>query len=369
MSSEMHSTSASALFPYGDPFQQSFVLLLPDGTPFNMTVKDLESFNLYNVRISINYGSQLGASLILLVIMLLLTKPDKRGSPIFIFNALALAFNFIRTLLQALYFTSGFNVPYAFFAGDFSRVPTTDYANSVAANAFTLMLLLVLEASLVLQVHVVCATMRDVHRKALTVFCAIVALVAVAFRFALVVENSIAIMKAMNFISWKWLASATNITTTISICLFCAIFIGKLALAMWERKKMGLRQYGPMRIIFIMGCQTMFVPAIFAVLQYFTEVPELGTNVLTLVSIFLPLSSMWAATLVNGRKQEARNPHSQRKLFATRSSHSTGPFSERKDSKETITLANSPHLEVGGTHALDLVGSGKYDLEAQHGKD
>lgn len=260
MSSERASTPSPVIFPDGDPFHQSFILFLPDGTPFNVTVEDLENFNLYNVRISINYGSQLGASLILLIIMLLLTKPDKRGSPIFIFNALALAFNFIRTLLQSLYFVGGFNVPYAYFAGDFSRVPTSDYANSVAANAFTLLLLIVLEASLVLQVHVVCATVRDLYRKVLTVVCAIVALVAVGFRFALVVENSKAIIKAISFMSWRWLASATNITTTISICLFCAIFIAKLAMAMWERKKLGLRQYGPMRIIFIMGCQTMFVP-------------------------------------------------------------------------------------------------------------
>lgn len=109
--------------------------------------------------------------------------------------------------------------------------------------------------------------------------------------------------------------------------------------------------------------------AIFAVLQYFTEVPELGTNVLTLVAIFLPLSSMWAATLANGKKKEASNPHSQRKLFGSRSSGSTGPFAERKDSKELISPGNTSRFEVEDTHLSDSVGSGRYDLEAQHGKD
>ena len=256
----MSAISASTSFPAGDPFNQSFTLLLPDGTPFNLTVQDLETYNLYNVRISINYGSQLGASLLLLIVMALLTKPDKRRSPIFVLNSLALAFNFIRSLLQCLYFTSGFNVPYAYFAGDFSRVPSTDYANSVAADIFTLLVLVVLEMSLVMQIYVVCATMKNSHRRGITMICGLVALLAIGFRLALVVENVKSILKAAAFRSWKWLASATNITATISICFFCAMFVAKLAMAMWERRKLGLRQYGPMRIIFIMGCQTLFVP-------------------------------------------------------------------------------------------------------------
>lgn len=109
--------------------------------------------------------------------------------------------------------------------------------------------------------------------------------------------------------------------------------------------------------------------AVFAVLQYFTNVPELGTNVLTLVSIFLPLSSMWATTSTNEKKKEASNPHSQRKLFGSRSSGSSGPFVEGKDSKEMMSPDNTPRFGTEGIQASDLVGSGTYDLEAQHEKD
>lgn len=243
-----------------DPFHQSFTLLLADGTPFNVSTTDLEAFNLYNVRISINYGSQIGASLLLLLVMVLLTQPEKRRSPIFILNVLSLTFNFIRSLLQSLYFTSGFSVPYAYFSGDFSRVPSSDYATSVAAGIFTLLLLITIEISLVLQVSVVCATMKAVFRQAVIAGSALVAMVAIGFRAALVGINSRSIVRAESFIPWKWLASATNITTTISICLFCALFVVKLGVAMRERKKLRLRQFGPMRILFIMGCQTMFIP-------------------------------------------------------------------------------------------------------------
>ncbi len=54
---------------------------------------------------------------------------------------------------------------------------------------------------------------------------------------------------------------AGEITTTISVCVFCAMFVAKLGVAMKERKKLGIKQFGPMRVLFIMGCQTMFIPS------------------------------------------------------------------------------------------------------------
>ena len=36
-------------------------------------------------------------------------------------------------------------------------------------------------------------------------------------------------------------------------------------------------------------------PAIFSIIQYYTSIPAMSSNVLTLVAIFLPLSSLWAS--------------------------------------------------------------------------
>ncbi len=51
--------------------------------------------------------------------------------------------------------------------------------------------------------------------------------------------------------------------------------------------------------------------AIFAILEYFpgTTFPEAGSLALTLVAIFLPLSSIWAAAAVDGASPIAQ-PHS-----------------------------------------------------------
>lgn len=252
--------TSDALSSEFDPYSQSFTLLMPDGTPFNITAQDLEAFSLYNVRISINYASQLGASLMLLIILLLLTKPEKRRAPVFIINVLSLAFNFVRSLLQCLYFTSAFNVPYSYFSGDLSRISRSDYANPLAASIFTLLVLVCIEASLVLQANIVCTTLPTLYRRGVKATTAAVALVAIGFRLALAIANIRLILKASNPNSLQWLGSATNIATTVSICVFCGIFVVKLGAAMRERKKLGMKQFGPVRIIFIMGCQTMVIP-------------------------------------------------------------------------------------------------------------
>ena len=257
MSSRNITTTSSPPF---DPFTQIVTLLFSDGTPLNVSVPDLDTYILYNVQICINYSAQLGASVVLLVILVLITKSEKRRAPIFLLNSMSLALNTIRNVLQCLYFTGPFSETYAYFTQDYSRVPPSAYATSIAATVLTLMLLICVELSLVLQTRVVCTTLRDIYRHCIFGCSLSVALLAIGFRFALVVLNSKYILAAKSFASFDWLASAANITASISICFFCIVFVTKLGLALNARRKLGLQQFGPMQIIFIMGCQTLVIP-------------------------------------------------------------------------------------------------------------
>lgn len=243
-----------------DPYSQSFTLQASDGTPFNVSIPDLDFFVYYNNQICIIYGAQTGASIILFIVLLLLTKPDKRLSPIFIVNVSALALNVIRNVLLCLYYTGPFTETYAVFSGDFSRVHRGDYAASVTASVFTFFVLVCVEISLCLQTRVVCVTMRQIYRRTLLAASIVIALLAIAVRVALCIENSIYIVHAEVEGSLYGLVNAANITQSISICWFCAVFVTKLAFALNERRKLGLAQFGPMQIIFIMGCQTLIIP-------------------------------------------------------------------------------------------------------------
>lgn len=251
-----------------DPFTQSFTLLLQDGTPVSVAVPDVDEFVLYSVQICINYAAQLGASCILLLALLLLTKPEKRQSPVFILNSIALVLNVIRNVLECLYFTGPFSETYAYFGQDYSRVPRSAYATSIAATVLAVLLLICIEISLLLQVRVVCFLLTKFYRQVIFGFSTIIALLAVGFRLALCVANSRLIISLQPPTSLNWLESASNITTSVSICWFCAVFVTKLGFALNERRHLGLKRFGPMQIIFIMGCQTLTVPGM---LQYFSS--------------------------------------------------------------------------------------------------
>lgn len=247
------------LMPF-DPYTQSFTLLASDGTPFNVSIPDLDSFVFYNNQICINYGAQIGASIILLVVLLLLTKPDKRASSLFIVNVLSLALNVIRNVLQGVYFTGPFTETYAVFSGDFSRVHTGDYATSVTGTVLNVLVLICVEISLCLQTRVVCVTLRQLYRRIIFAASIVIAVLAIGFRLALCIENSIYIVQANVDVPLQNMVRATAVTETISICWFSAVFVTKLAFALYQRRKLGLVQFGPMQIIFIMGCQTLIIP-------------------------------------------------------------------------------------------------------------
>ncbi|KAF6240344.1 hypothetical protein HO173_001955 [Letharia columbiana] len=351
-----------------DPYSQSFTLQASDGTLFNVSIPNLDYFVNYNTQICINYGAQTGASIILLAVLLLLTKPDKRASPIFIVNVSSLALNIVRNVLQCLYFTGPFTETYAVFSGDHSRVHTGDYATSVTATVFTLLVLVCVEISLCLQTRVVCVTVRQLYRKIIFAASVVIALLAIAFRLALCIENSIAIVQAKVDGPLQQLASATNITESISICWFSAVFVTKLALALNERRKLGLVQFGPMQIIFIMGCQTLVVPALFSTLQYAVNNPALYSNALTCVAIFLPLSSLWASASLDSRYQASKEQHYGNKMVPSSLSASTGrPDGRTINGPLSPTNTENTGASGSGAHSPQNIGQRQAlrDLEAQ----
>ncbi|EKV16094.1 Pheromone receptor 2 [Penicillium digitatum] len=344
--------------PPFDPYTQNVTFRLGDGTKFPVSVQALDVFVMYNVRVCINYGCQFGASFTLLVILLLLTQSDKRRSAVFILNGLALFLNSGRLLFQVIHFSTGFEKVYPYVSGDYSSVPWSAYAISIVAVVLTTLVIVCIEVSLVIQVHVVCSTLRRRYRHSLLVLSILVALVPIGFRSAWMVVNCNAIV-TLNYMSniW-WIESATNICVTISICFFCVIFVTKLGFAIKQRRRLGVREYGPMKVIFVMGCQTMVVPAIFSIIQYYIIVPELASNVVTLVVISLPLSSIWAgAALEHSRRSRSQDHQRRRNLWRALVGGAESVLSPTKDSPTSLsamtaaqTLCYSDHTMSKGPH-------------------
>jgi pheromone alpha factor receptor len=53
---------------------------------------------------------------------------------------------------------------------------------------------------------------------------------------------------------------SAHITQAVAVWVYAVIFTWKLGVAIVQRRRMRMTQFGPMQIIFIMGCQTLIVP-------------------------------------------------------------------------------------------------------------
>ena len=246
-----------------DPFQQTFTLLDATGMPFNVSLADVDAVRLYGIQESIAMGVQIGACSILLIVLLLLTKSEKRTSPVFILNMLALALNVIRSVLDVLFWTGPFAQTYAYFAQDYSNVTISDTTIAVTGNLMTTLLQICVESSLCIQAYVVCITLRRLYKQVILAISILIALAALGVQFALMVENNIDTVNPQKENGLFSLVSANDIMITLCISWFCAIFVGKLGVALRERKKLGMEQFGPMQIIFIVGCQTLIIPGMY----------------------------------------------------------------------------------------------------------
>ncbi|KAF2733925.1 hypothetical protein EJ04DRAFT_604003 [Polyplosphaeria fusca] len=310
------SNSTNATLPANfDPYNQAFTLLLPDGTPIEVNTSDLNFMRSFGMRLAINMGSQVGASIMLLAVLLVLTRREKMRSWVFIMNTLCLLTNAIRAILSCLYLTGNWFNPYAFLTGDFSKVTSNDMATSIASNIMTLLLVVFIFVSLSIQVWIVCVTTPRLQQLLIMSATTLVALVAIGFRLAVVVVTS---HRTLHYTGWDdkhLLIVQMYISQAIAIWVFCVVFTFKLGLALLQRKRLGMTQFGPMQIIFIMGCQTMIIPAIFTCLEFYDKIPELGTQTLTVVCIFLPLSAIWAGVSTSDSNVAVSGANSHQRLL------------------------------------------------------
>ncbi len=260
MSNSTSPSTSMATTANFDPYQQNISIYTSPDSFVNISIPQVDYWISYCIQICINYGCQVGASITLFVVLLLLTRADNRTSPIFILNSVSLFINIIRTILLCTFFTSSFNESYRFFSGDYSLVPRSAYATSATGAVFEILVLVSVETSLCLQVWVVSKTMSRLQRAVIFTLSAAVALNAIAWRCVYSGKNIVLILKALSPEPLEWLGSTTNIVTSVSICWFSAVFVIKLGLALRTRRKLGLQKFGSMQILFIMGCQTLFVP-------------------------------------------------------------------------------------------------------------
>ncbi|KAF9692846.1 hypothetical protein EKO04_009231 [Ascochyta lentis] len=281
-----------------DIAKQPVTLHYPDGSTFEVDMELINKYRLYGSRLAISYGTQLGLTVLLLAVLLLLTRSEKRKSSIFILNALCLVGNSLRCILSCCFITGNLLHPYTLLSGDPSLATASDLAISITTNTMSFLVTTLVMASLSLQVWVVCVTTSKLQRMFIMGATTVMALISVGYKLAFIIASNRATMQLTSLSTEDRTGTGSYITQAIAILLYSCVFIWKLGHAIAQRRRLKMLQFGPMQIVFIMGCQTMIVPGIFSTLQFhrvvLEAVPEIGTIVTTVVCIFLPLSAIWA---------------------------------------------------------------------------
>jgi pheromone alpha factor receptor len=244
-----------------DPQHQIITMYAPDGSIVYNDMDFLNSTRLYTARFGISYGAQIGASFTLLIVLLLLTRSKKRKSAIFILNALCLFLNIWRCIFTACFLTGGFMHPYDLMSGFYSP-STKDVAFSVTSNVLSFLVTTLVMASLSLQVWVACVTTSNLQRYLIIGVTTAMALVSVGIKLAFMILSNTATVELMNRGVDK-VSACSWITQAVAVILYSCVFTWKLGYAIIQRRRLKMLQFGPMQIVFIMGCQTMVIPGKF----------------------------------------------------------------------------------------------------------
>ncbi|KAF1821199.1 uncharacterized protein K489DRAFT_382247 [Dissoconium aciculare CBS 342.82] len=249
-----------------DPYGQDITIIAPNGIDtITIPLRTVFTLQAMATHTGIMFGVQIGMVAILLLVLAMVTKPGKHRSLVFILNVLSLVFILARNIMACFGVTGPFYNYYNWVAQYYDSV-TTAKNLSIAVECMSFFVDVIIELSLMFQVRIVCCTLSSLWRSVITLASVLVVLMAVGARFALMVLNikdNIAIVGQSTEEQWERLnqvGSASNICLMISIIFFSLIFCIKLAHAIQQRRKMGIKQFGPMQIIFVMGCQTLIIP-------------------------------------------------------------------------------------------------------------
>lgn len=244
-----------------NPFLQNVTILLDDGVSTkNTTIECIDEFNYYSIASCINYGAQLGASLAMLIVVLVITHEKRRRTPIFILNVLSLVLSFLRSLLASLYFVGPWNEVWAQFASDYTYVPPSAYATTISELVINFILTVTVNTSLVFQTYTVCQNYQKKFRYALIGSATIVLILTVGFHFAWMILSSYNLVRLVYNYNWAWIQTGSLATETASIWFFSLIFTGKLLYILYERKQKGWKQWSAVRVLVLMSGCTMIVP-------------------------------------------------------------------------------------------------------------
>lgn len=246
-----------------NPLLQNVTFFAANGiTPITVSMTDIDTWRESMYSSIINCSIQAGAALLMFVVYIILSPPKKRATPIFLLNSASLLISAIANILLLSYYPSMWTEFYTWFSADNTFIPQSAINTDVAADLIGPFYVAVIEASLLMQTNVICNGLINKYRMVTIIAGYLVAITAISFNFCQTVLIVLATLHPAEYANknFSWADKGTNISWTFSLWFFCLIFTHKLVTSMWNRRSLGVKKMGPMRIIAIMGGCTMVIP-------------------------------------------------------------------------------------------------------------
>ncbi|KAL2172346.1 hypothetical protein VTG60DRAFT_6185 [Thermothelomyces hinnuleus] len=329
-----------------DPLNQTSFVLYSDGTtPIPFNTHNVTEIYLQATSLSILYGTQVGACVMMLAVVLGMTPRARfRRAPTLV-SAAALALNAARMVLLALFFTTAWVDLYVIVSQDAAVVPRRAFELSAAATALSVPVTALILAALCLQAW----SMLRLWSVVWKVPAAAASLGLVGLTMGFSITTTVIQVRAILFADLASIADWARQTylslITASICWFCFLFNVRLVMHMWTNRSIlpSMKGLKAMDVLVITNGILMFVPVVFSALEFGNwERFEPASITQTSVIVVLPLGTLVAQRLANpswfGTGQNV--PDSTRSTGMTSSIVSRGGIS----GDTAVSTANRPLL-------------------------
>lgn len=222
-----------------NPVDQTINLTLPNGSQEPIPLSVIDSNNaLFSCR-SIAYGVEVGASVVMLAVILTMTPKTKFWRFITFLNIAALCNNIIRVMLLALYFQSSWVTVYTLYSGDLTYVTRTDIANTVASTVMSIPQNIMVMASLITQAWVMVKLWPSAYKwgtfsVSLVLVVFEIGFMAATEAYQITYELPWASPEIM--LSHQWVRYGFLALEVVCICWFCFLFAFKLVFHLWRNR-------------------------------------------------------------------------------------------------------------------------------------
>ncbi|SRR5579859_4196045 len=243
---------------------QYFNLTDITGANVPTSLTDIEDFFHHKSNSLIIFGVQVGLCMMLSVVLILLTKSEKRRTAIFALNITGLILETIRFITIAVQYNSVLFSIAVQVLGAVALETKDDFVAPVIYSVSTILWYAVVETSLVLQVRVVFGAERKLQ-KILTIVLGFLFAVTAGFKIAVQAWNTKAILSRVLGINdpvFVGINRTAQLLFVLTVGLSSAIFVAKLIYLIRRRQKMGFQAFGPLQVILIMATQCLIVPCI-----------------------------------------------------------------------------------------------------------